>query len=78
MGNSQSYSHSSNSGNKNSSDNSGDNNVWKEHREFKQVIYHNLNVCLYANLEIKDANTKIQVDVDSDTPWKMHRNIKKS
>ena len=33
---------------------------------------------LYANLEIKDANTKIQVDVDSDTPWKMHRNMKKS
>ena len=40
MGNSPSYSHSSNSGNKNSSDNNGDNNVWKEHREFKQVTLH--------------------------------------
>ena len=37
MGNSQSYSHSSNSNNKTSSDNNGDNNVWEEHRELKQV-----------------------------------------
>ena len=78
MGNSQSYSHSSNSNNKNSSDNNGDNNVWKEHREFKQVTLEAFFAWAFAIIEIQDANNQNKVDLDPDNLWKMHRNMKKS
>ena len=80
MGNSQSYSHSSNSNNKTSSDNNGDNNVWEEHRELKQVTLKTISFVfhyVFPMIKIQDANNQIKVDFDPDNIWKMHRNMKK-